>query len=630
MPPPRGGLERPGMQPPENNQAGMDDTEEPELELAATEDVYSYFMFVAPTEAKKEGTAATMDTAIAYFLIVLNLFFQGLLLYAVFYRVVMNTSEWRAGITQFAATPGFALFDNSGQECNTGSSMCTIEGDDVTCAPPSVQLTSRWDELDLDGDGIWTREEVMTAREDLKCKYVVDPLEVFDVIVQTVVARDHIIWIHPDVRAGLMIHKPYFTYAAGDIIMCGYRNKDMCGNVLERGFFDGALEHNTVPRVGNTMNSAMKYCYDLLKPGGFCDTTLPSTYSVWKIVSSQECLEPEYAKFTKVHPITEVAKSFLQVDYDARQAYETTKTSLFRTFLFIVLSLWALSMVYNFRQISIVCVWVMIFPSSKEAAKTGEPVAYLEDEETYEIRGIDPGHRVMVGLITAVRMAMLFTLAGIGFCMLLKCTSYMDLIMDAVSLVFILEIAGILYTQTLRPQIRDQTESLKPMVLRLSPTWLNRRPAVKDLLWLAGVFVLVIVVIWYHYVSTINPMYKALECSCIGVGENCREASQFSHEFWYNYWSVETPKVFEDVSVLRGGGQLAAPAPAAPAPGPGPAGQWMWSPAAADFHAERRDPRSSHHGHHHRQQKQHHHKHEWHKVTVNPGTETSSEYMVDG
>jgi hypothetical protein len=340
-------------------------------------------------------------------------------------------------------------------------------------------------------------------------------------------------------------------------------------------------------------------------------------------VSTQECLEPEYSKFTKVHPVTEVAKSFLQVDYDARQAYETTKTSLFRTFLFIVLSLWALSMVYNFRQISIVCVWVMIFPSSKEAAKTGEAVAYLEEDETYEIRGIDPGHRIMVGLITAVRMIMLFLLAYIGFCMLLKCTSYMDLIMDAVSLVFILEIAGILYTQTLRPQIRDQTESLKPMILRLSPTWLNRRPAVKDLLWLGGVFLLVILVIWNHYVTTINPMYKALECACVGVGDNCREASQFSHDFWYNYWSVETPKVFQDVAALKGGGAVeaaaAAPAVAAPAPGPGQ------SPAATEFHAERH-PRS-HHGHH---RQKHHRRHDWHKVTVNPGTETASEYMVDG
>jgi len=594
----------------------MDDTEAPELELSATQDVYSYFMFVAPTEAKKEGTSNTMDTWIAYLLIVLNLFFQGLLLYAVFNRVVLKTTEWRSGITQFAPTPGFALFDKVADGCNTGTSMCTIEGDGVSCAPPSVQLTSKWDELDLDHDGIWTREEVMTAREDLRCKYVVDPLEVFDVFVKTVVSREGIIWVHPDVKAGLALHKPYFTYAAGDIIMCGYRNKDMCGNVLERGFFDGALEHDTVPRVGNTMNSAMKYCYDLLKPGGFCDVTLPSTYSTWKIVSTQECQKPEYAKFTKAHPVTEVTKSFLTVDYDARQSYETTKTPLFKTFLFIVLSLWALSMVYNFRQIAIVCVWVSIFPSSKEAAKTGEPVVFLEDEETYEIRGIDPGHRTMVGLITVVRMAMLLTLAGIGFCMLIKCTSYMDLIMNAVSLVFVLDIAGILYSQILRPQIRDQTESLKPMILHLSPTWLNKRPAVKDLLWMLSVFGIVIVVMLYHYSTTIDPMYTALECACSGVGENCREASQFSSDFWYKYWSVETPKVFQDVALLQGGGLVAPATPLlAAAPAPSLAGQWTWTPATA-FHAER----------HHR----HHHSHPWHQVIVNPGLASAHEYTVDG
>lgn len=39
----------------------------------------------------------------------------------------------------------------------------------------------------------------------------------------------------------------------------------------------------------------------------------------------------------------------------------------------------------------------------------------------------------------------------------------MDLVMDAVSLVFIVEIAKILYEQVLRPQVRAQVESLKPM-----------------------------------------------------------------------------------------------------------------------------------------------------------------------
>jgi len=80
------------------DQAGMmDDTEDPELELTATEDVYSYFMFIAPTEEKKEGTSRTLDTMVAYLLVTLNLIFQAILLYAIFYRVVLKTSQWRSG-----------------------------------------------------------------------------------------------------------------------------------------------------------------------------------------------------------------------------------------------------------------------------------------------------------------------------------------------------------------------------------------------------------------------------------------------------------------------------------------------------------------------------------------------------
>jgi len=74
---------------------------------------------------------------------------------------------------------------NPNQTCNPGGSLCFMEGDKFSCAPPSVQLTGRWEELDTDGDGIWTREEVEKAKLDLQCKYIVNPVEVFDVLVKT-------------------------------------------------------------------------------------------------------------------------------------------------------------------------------------------------------------------------------------------------------------------------------------------------------------------------------------------------------------------------------------------------------------------------------------------------------------
>jgi hypothetical protein len=544
-----------------------DDVEVPELELVATEDVYSYFMFIAPTEEAKEGSSRTLDTLVAYLLIFLNLFFQAVLLYAVFWRVVLKTNEWRSTITEFGPLGQLAIFAPPLSGCNTGESLCRLEGANVTCAPPSVQLMSRWHELDLNGDGVWTREEVLFARDDLKCKYVVDPVEVFDVVVKTVLNREGIIWVHPDLRAGKAISEAYFTYAKGDVIMCGYRNHDMCGNLFERGVFDAALEFNTVPRVGNTIDSARKYCYDLLKPGGFCDLTLPSTYSVWKIESVQECKKSKFFKFMYEHPGTGNTKALLKVDYGARDDTEGTMRPLFRVFLFIILSLWVMAMVYEVKQIVLVSTWIAKFPSTAdlEDPKEGAVTKYYNEDgdiETMEIHAIHPSHRRTVIFITLTRFIMLCVLLMVGVCLLLKSQSYTDLIMDAVSLVFIVEIAQILYLQVLRPSVREQVENLKPM--KIDPSgieWLNSRPALIDLLWLGIVFAVVLIVMICHYAFLVSPLFEALECTCIGEGARCREANLFNDGFWHHYWKEETPAVFATVNSLKEGGAALASSP---------------------------------------------------------------------
>merc|ERR1719335_719716 len=105
-------------------------------------------------------------------------------------------------------------------KCNDASSLCFNDKGNYSCAPPSIQLTGRWEDLDTNKDGIWTREEVIAAKEFLKCKYAVDPLEVFDVLINMIKKRSHLIWIHPDIANAKAIHFAYFQYAIGDISMC--------------------------------------------------------------------------------------------------------------------------------------------------------------------------------------------------------------------------------------------------------------------------------------------------------------------------------------------------------------------------------------------------------------------------
>lgn len=535
-----------------------DDTEEAVFNIAPGENVYSYFMFITPTEQKKEGGGFTWDTIMAYVLVILNFFMQSVLLYTIFYEVVVANLEWQNGIMRVGGKD-WNLFAPGGEQCNPGGSLCVLDNNTFTCAPPSVQLTGRWDELDTNGDGIWTLEEVEKAKKELQCKYVVNPVEVFNVFITFLKEREKIIWLHPDVKAGKAIHKPYFTYAAGDIIMCGYRNQDMCANLLERGVFHAPLKYGTAPRVGTTIESALDYCWELLHPGGTCERTLPSTYAVWTIESASQCGDKSYSGFVYEHPKTGVTKSLLKVDYAARQAYELSQTPLFLTYKTIIVFLWLLAMLVEFKDITQVVTWVLRYPSAEELERQGEEPVKAEEKEDgetqYTIQGITQTHRIAMGALSVCRFILTCVLTYVGVNYLLKQTDYIGLLMDAVALVFIVEIAMIIYEQVLRPEIRGQLEHVDEMQVPMyGITWLNQRPAIVDVIQLVACLLVIWVVMVIYYSGTIQPLYDALQCTCLSQGDNCFETERFSKEFWDQYWSKDVPAVFAAVDKMKSEG----------------------------------------------------------------------------
>jgi len=532
----------------------IDDTEEANFQVNPHDNVYAYFTFVVPTEAKKEGSGYTFDIIMAYILLAFNFFMQGFLLFIIYDVVVQGNLAWQSSIVK-SEGGGLDLLDMApkGDSCNAGGSLCFNQNNSYSCAPPSVQLTGRWEELDTNGDGIWTREEVEAAKKDLKCKYIVNPVEVFDVFITFLKERENILWLHPDVKSGKAIHKPYFWFAAGDIIMCGYRNEYMCPNLLKRGVFHAPLKHHTAPRVGTTIDSALKYCYELLKPGGTCQRTLPSTYAVWKVASANQCKKESFSKFVYENPGNGVQKSLLAVDYEARENYALSKTMTFQVYKSIIISLWLLSMLFELKDITIIFTWVLRFPAAAEFGDDAVTEETNDDgETTYVIQGITTQHRAMVGLMNTARFILTCVLLGVGVSFLLKQTDYIGLLMDAVALVFIVEIGTILYSQVLRPEIREQCEGLEPMSVPMyGINALNTRPAVVDLICLVSIFVVTVTVMYWWNVSAVTPIHDALNCACLSQGEKCHEADRFGYDFWHKYWKDDVPGVFCEVDALK-------------------------------------------------------------------------------
>jgi len=533
---------------------------EPLYLVRPSDNVYSYFMFIFPTESKKkrmsvEKWGINWNNAMAYLLVSMTFLFQGVLLYLIFESVVLDNVNWQNGILKMGKDPVIGLVTEAPGKCNDASALCFRDNGNYSCAPPSIQLTGRWSELDVNGDGVWTLQEVEDEREQLRCKYGVNPVDVFHVIVNMLKKREDLIWLHPDVKSGKGVHLPYFTYAMGDLVMCNYRSKDMCGNLLKSGFFDAALKHGTAPRVGKTAESALKYCYDLLSDGGACETLLPSTYSVWKIESNIECGSPSYSKFVFRHPKTDLRKSLLAVDYSAREEYQLAQDSMFMLFKGILIFIWMLAMLVEYREVIKIMTVCLRFP---KADLFGDDAVIVEQDPSdpedvrYRIQGIEQSHRRMMMVLCVLRTLVTTVLLIVGVSYLIKTNDYADLIMNGVALLFIAEISTVLYCQVLREEIKDQTEDIKPMrVAMYGMDWLNRQPALVDIISVTVLAIIVWVIMDWQLQSIVVPVHDALECTCTSSGPHCVEATKFDKSFWNKYWQFAVPGVYKEIAKLK-------------------------------------------------------------------------------
>jgi hypothetical protein len=528
--------------------------ERPMFFVRPADNVYSYFMFINPTESKKaHGNTHSWDEVMAYLLVGLNFFMQSVLVYLVFHAVVLENVSWQNGILKLQGTNLLATEPTS--TCNDGGALCFRDNGVYSCAPPSIQLTGRWEELDTNKDGIWTLQEVTAKKDELQCKYAVNPVEVYHVLIDILKTRSNLIWLHPDVVAGNSIHLPYFEYAMGDLIMCSYRSQDMCANLMERGFFDAPLKHGTAPRVGTTIKSALKYCRTLLQPGGMCEQLLPSTYSVWKIQSEIECGSPSYSSFQFTNPGNDETKTLLSVNYGTPEEYSLAQQPEFRVFKGIILFTWLLLMFVEFKEVQKIITVCLRYP---DAEQFGEDAVLKEQDPSdpedvrYRIQGITSTHRRVVGFLCILRALITAALTLVGVSYIVKTNGYTDLLMNGVTLVFVATIAQSLYTQVLREEIRDQCEDIKALKVEMyGIEFLNRNPALLDMFCVAFLMLVCYGVMTWQMNHVVLPVHNALQCTCLSQGSQCFEANHFTEQWWSTYWKDTVPGVFKEVDVIK-------------------------------------------------------------------------------
>merc|ERR1719379_1962762 len=142
-------------------------------------------------------------------------------------------------------------------------------------------------------------------------------------------------------------------------------------------------------------------------------------------------------------------------------------------------------MIYEARGILLILNWIIVYPRSEDGSDAVEEYQDGEDVK-YKINKVQSGQLAAMGVLTVIRLVMLAVLTVVGTSLLLRSTSYMTLIMDGVALVFVLDIASILYAQAVRPKAQEEIQDhVDPMEVRLlGPDTLKKQPALQDMLWL--------------------------------------------------------------------------------------------------------------------------------------------------
>lgn len=426
------------------------------------------------------------------------------------------------------------------------------EGSDrYSCLPWSALYVQYWKELDTNGDGIWSHDEAVKDESKVGKVTGIKPKLVFGTIAHGLADRrtvDKNITESPVMTQLQGIPKAYFDYWVGDAVLCSYSDPQMCSTLISRGFFDAAMDPAHSGNKGvSDLDSAMDYCKFMLKEGGGCDQSMPQIYQLYRAKRKEQCQDIHlYPSGIYTNPFQKEESMYvISADYGALDGHLKSETATFRLFLFLVLLLWLLALVQEIREMFKLADFCIMFPSASKSKGLG--VKTTEDAETGEkkiaITGISHTHRTIIATVCVFRTVVVLYLGTVGCIFLVNDTGYMDLLMNAVALAFILEIDEILFSAVSRGSTLSTLEELQPMVFTsMFPSegflhWIMQ----KDFIALIVMPTLALVIIYVHNTTTTKPVLAALNCACYQLGEPCFEAHTFNKAWWTNYWSSTLP-----------------------------------------------------------------------------------------
>lgn len=429
-----------------------------------------------------------------------------------------------------------------------------------TCLPPSVRFAQYWDRLDTNGDGVWTMEEAEKDKGGLQKKINVKPFALFRAITIGLMDRkDAALYIPQEMKDLKAMPKAYFDYWAGDAALCAHADVGLCSSLASKGIFNKALDPNLPGKDIQDLDSAMDYCAFMLKPGGGCDQSLPQIYKLYKARRAEQCGDMSfYAAGLYKNPYNDKDKMYvIGASYGALDGFEKSTETTFKCFLFLVLLLWFYALLEEMRQLLMLAEFCLTFPTV-ESAEAGATIEEDGDNAKVALHGITKQHRMIISIMTFLRILLIIYIGSVGVVFLVNDTGYMDLLMNAVALVFIIEIDELLFGAMARVRTMDMlSDNIDGFEFPTSlPTegcagWM----LTKDFWGLVVFPIIAIAVILCHLHFTVDAVLDALNCACYQTGDQCKDMHYYSQDWWDGYWTETLPKALQDIAALKASGK---------------------------------------------------------------------------
>jgi hypothetical protein len=486
--------------------------------------------------------------------------------------------------------------------------MCRYHHDKtLECTPPSFAFLDAWDDLDSNGDGIWSFEEARADQANLGCRFGVSVDEMFRSACKGIVAdaQDtasnsyNIPLVPAEIEKRKAIPRGYFEWWRALVVICATPDLHRCSGLVSKGMFDGAIRmarETQVTRGGVVdLDSALDFCQRLLMRNGICEKTLPGTYLMYRSRASAKCGSPVYSLGGKYHnPYDDRdVMHIMSIDYSTYSEYVMSSEFHFQVFLFLILLVWYVSLLAEFKQIlelydftrnfkvnrhsalltASMQFWVernmtgklefiakWLLPESKKMHGdhgTADDASSLMNDasggtfsETFSVAWRDmEGSRLKIKshsrlhsnicwFMFATRFCTWFYLADVGTAFIIYIRDYEELLMNAVGLAFIVQLPEFLYVLLVPDAVKDQLSeaSTRPFPTSFPPGSFGKH-LLSPISWgLIFIPFCAAIVVFYNLVCNTRPFLEALECACYMEGDSCNAAPWFQKGWWDAYW----------------------------------------------------------------------------------------------